>query len=133
MTWTVIKTFSRDTTKHLRSLNFLMNKLFLGLETDLNPMEECTQYVKNNFGFALVRNYVNLYTQPHTIASVSEMVHKIKSEFVGMLKENRWLSVETKKAAIEKIVNLACLIGYPKWVENTTLVELYYKEVGKFL
>lgn len=99
------------------------------MKVDVSPTEECVQYVKNNFGFALIRNYMQFYVQPHTLVTVSEMVHKIKSEFVGMLKENRWLSIATKSAAVEKITNLNYLIGYPKWAENTTEVEMFYREL----
>lgn len=129
ITWTIIKTFSRDTTNHLRKLNFLMDKTFFDLKSDQSVMDECIAHVKSNFGLALIGNYANLFMHPDTIATVARMVQKIKSEFIVMLNANDWLSIETKRAAVEKIVGLDSLVGYPKWVENGTLVDEYYKEV----
>lgn len=107
-----------------------MDQIFFDIKTDTKPLEECLQHLRNHFAFALIKNYVNFYIQPNTIQIVSEMVHKIKTEFVQLLQKNQWLSMTTKSAAIEKITSISSLIGYPKWIENTTLVELYYQEVG---
>lgn len=71
--------------------------------------------------------------RPETIISVNEMVHKIKAEFVEMLNMNDWLTLETKTAAVAKVTALESLIGYPKWVQNTTLVDLFYEEVNAFI
>lgn len=128
--WSVVKEFSRDTTKHLRKLNFFVDSEFFHIKSEISLMQECINHVRNHFGFALVANYANLYMSPDTIPAVREMVHKIKSKFVVMLKQNTWLSRETSRAAVEKITGVEYLIGYPKWVENKTLVAKYYNNVS---
>lgn len=128
--WSVIKEFSRDTTKHLRKLNFFVDSEFFNIKSQASLVQDCSNHLRNHFGFALVANYANLYMSPDTIPAVQEMVHKIKSEFVQVLKQNTWLSEETSDAVVEKIIAMDCLIGYPKWVENKTLVAEYYNNVS---
>lgn len=127
--WSLIKAFSRDTTKRMRDLSFIMDKEFLGIKSDVNRNQECISYVKAHFGFALVADYVNLFLKPTVVPVVEQMVHNIKKEFFEVLKGNFWLTQETKAKALEKIVVLRQWVGYPRWVENKTMVADHFQSV----
>lgn len=106
-----------------------MDKSILGVISDMPRSQECLNKVDQHLALAVVPKYVNLFTQQDLLFKVEEMVHNIKLEFVDMLQENKWMSAETKKLAVEKIMSLKSRVGFPKWVLNKTMLNHYYKEV----
>lgn len=129
--WSLVKDLSRDTTKFMRDLNFLMDKLILGVKSDLPRTQECIEKINDYMPLAVIPKYVNLFLHPDTLARVDQMVHNIKVEFMKMLEKNSWLSEDTKRNAIGKIAALKNLVGYPESVKNASFLNNYYEEVSE--
>lgn len=57
--------------------------------------------------------YLQKYTDENVRKEVNEMVHNLKTAFVGILHSINWLDNETKSAAIENIEQVVTYIGAP--------------------
>ncbi|KAH1025819.1 hypothetical protein HUJ05_010470 [Dendroctonus ponderosae] len=126
--WTIVKEFSRDTSVHLRALNFSIDKAILGIPSDLPQEIECTNKAMEYFSFAILPKYLDWYIKNDTVRSVKMVAEAVKSEYVSLLKANTWLSEKTRELAIDKIQSIQTVIGYSEWMNNgTELQKLYNK------
>ncbi|XP_063917636.1 neprilysin-1-like [Zophobas morio] len=127
--WSVIKDLSRDTTHHMRELNFLIDHAILGVTGDISRDYECLDKAIKYFGSLLVPPYLKSFVSPQVFSKVTSMVNSIKTEFVNILHNNHWLSKEAKIATAEKINNIELYLGYPSEIFNGTPAEHYHHTV----
>ncbi|CAH0564671.1 unnamed protein product [Brassicogethes aeneus] len=127
--WTIIKDLSRETTKYMRNLNFIVDNAVLGVQSDLSREVECTNKIKEYFGVAIIPEYLKLYFNDNTLGNVKEMIKNIKNEFIGLLGANKWLSGETKLLSVEKVNSIKEFVGFPEDFEEIHNIEMLYREV----
>ena len=57
------------------------------------------------------------------------MTQQLRLTFIESIPNIEWMDEDTKKKAISKAENMKINIGYPKWIENETLLNEYYKNL----
>jgi predicted metalloendopeptidase len=127
ITWAVIKDLSRDTTPHMRNLNFLIDQAVLGVQDDLSREHECLNKIIEYFSPSLVPQYLNSYVNPKVFPKVTAMVASIKTAFIETLLRSDWLSKEAKLLSVEKVKNVKLYLGYSKWHLTGAPLRLYHK------
>lgn len=114
----------------MRNLNFVVDQVVLGVESDLSRKTECINKIKEYFGRAIVSKYVEKYFNDDTMENVKKMIKHIKIEFMKLVADNVWLSEETKLLAVEKINAIREYIGFPQEFAEKELVEKYFIDVS---
>ncbi|CAH1375963.1 unnamed protein product [Tenebrio molitor] len=127
ITWAVIKDLSRDTTPHMRNLNFLIDQAVLGVQDDLSREHECLNKIIEYFSPSLVPQYLNSYVNPKVFPKVTAMVASIKTAFIETLLRSDWLSKGAKLLSVEKVKNVQLYLGYSKWHLTGAPLRLYHK------
>lgn len=85
--------------------------------------KDAYQYVNSRFSEVIGEFYVQNHFSPEAKADVEEMTKKMIEQYEKSLKENDWLSEETKKVAIEKLQTMNIKIGYPDKIQP------YYEQI----
>ncbi|XP_044759680.1 neprilysin-1-like isoform X1 [Coccinella septempunctata] len=128
--WYTVRDLSRETGPQMRSLNFMVDKIVLGVKSDIEPRTECLNSVVRYFQNALVPVYLEKYSNEKILQRVQKMVANIKTEFIKLIKRSYWLNEKTKDLAIEKIKYLKENVGYPDWTGNLTKINEFYGKVN---
>ncbi|QQK08784.1 M13 family metallopeptidase [Miniphocaeibacter halophilus] len=80
-----------------------------------NEREEAVfKIINDTFGFALGEIYVENNFSQKAKEDVEEMTKNIIEKYKERLKNNEWLSEETKAGALKKLDSMAIKIGYPE-------------------
>lgn len=127
--WTAVKELSRDTSEYLRRLNFKINKVIFGVQTDLTRKEECISHVNNYMDTILLAKYLDLYVNRRSIKNVSTMIKNIKAAFIENLRNARWLHNTTRNLAIKKISELKYIVGFSREQNNKSILEKKFRNV----
>ncbi|MGX9372700.1 M13 family metallopeptidase [Mycoplasma sp. 3398] len=78
--------------------------------------------VDNVFSMPFGKYYGETYFGPQNKKNVEQMIHKMVKIYEDRLKENTWLSKQTKDKAILKLSKIGVYVGYPEIIED------FYKE-----
>ncbi|MBV6477525.1 MAG: Neutral endopeptidase [Ignavibacteria bacterium] len=104
------------------SFNFY-SKILRGTEQKLPRWKESINFVEQAMGELLGREFVKIKFKPEAKDRALEMVANIKEAFGERLKNNEWMSDETKKQALKKLGSFNVKIGYTdKWKDYSGLV-----------
>ncbi len=95
-----------------------LNQTLTGVSI-LPPIEQrVLDLIKGKLGQPVSKLYVDNYFTGETRQKASEMVGMIKGAFVQRMPGRKWLSGETRAAAIAKLDKLSFKIGYPDtWID----------------
>lgn len=126
----IVREFSRDISVELKKINFSVDKTVLGINSDISRETECTNKATDYFSFAILPKYLDLYLKNGVITKVQDIAEKIKSEYINLLIENKWLSNGTKILAIDKVKKIQYIVGYSEWMNKHTVLKEYYDKVG---
>src|SRR5271166_56404 len=90
---------------------------------ELRPRwKRCVQYADGDLGEALGQAYVAETFPPEAKAHTLQMVHELEAALKTDIGELSWMSPETKKQALEKLLRIDNKIGYPnKWRDYGSL------------
>lgn len=127
--WATVKDFSRDTTDHMRKLNFLVNQAVLGVQKDLTREHDCLDKAIDYLSPLMLPLYVKSYLSPETLTIVKEMGGEIKMELIHNIMKSSWLSRKGKFLSAEKIKNIKIHIGFDTKHLKDRFKDL---EMGKF-
>lgn len=111
--WVTVKDMSRDTTKYMRDLNFLIDQAILGVKMDMNRDYECVDKVIKYLSNLIVPQYVKLYVPTDTFELVESMIEAIKNELVYTVQKSDWLSENGKQLVVGKVENIKFQLGFP--------------------
>ncbi|XP_060523313.1 neprilysin-1-like [Cylas formicarius] len=128
--WCVIKALSRDTSRYLHELNFLMDKAVLGITADISRRTECVSKVIDHFSFAILAKYLDFYFDESSIENVDNIVTNARMEFEKLLDQNDWISEGTRSLAIEKVKKMQHFVGFPNWARNGSVVNMFYENLS---
>jgi endothelin-converting enzyme/putative endopeptidase len=82
----------------------------------------CVQYTDYNLGEALAQAYVQKVFSPALKADTLDMVTRIEEAMHQRIEQLDWMSPETKKQALVKLVGIRNKIGYPdKWRDYSSI------------
>ncbi len=104
--------------------------------TGFKDIEEyAVEQIKDIFSNNVSTIFINKYFKKENKKYIEEMIEDIKNQYIINIKNNNWLSEETKEMAIKKLVNLTIRVGYPEIIKDNS--ELYniksYNEGGNAL
>ena len=118
MRWAADKLSSDFVTE---TFNF-SNKTLRGVEEQRERWKISIDFVSSAMGEPLGKYYVEKNFTPETKAKAEEMVKNIKESFAERIKNNEWMSPETKKEALKKLAKFDVKIGYTsQWKDYSGL------------
>ncbi len=103
--------------------NFAFNDRILRGSKEIRPRwKRCTAATDRQLGEALGQVYVQEYFPPEAKARALELVHNLLAALRDDLQILPWMSLATRKAAIEKLEAFTLKIGYPdSWRDYSAL------------
>lgn len=109
----MIKDLSKYGDDYLRNLLFKIEKVVLNIK-EPTPIERyCVQFVTKYMQNSIMPKYIELFVNLDATNEIKTMLDNIKHQFIAKLKNNDWLSDDTRTMAIEKIRRMKYFIGYP--------------------
>ena len=116
---------------------FEANKVIMGVQEQQPRWKRAVGLISGSLGETVGKLYVQEYFPESSKKRVVKLVKDLQQAFEDRLKENTWMSEETKQKALEKLHAMYINVGYPdKWQdmekyidirENENLVENYIR------
>ena len=98
--------------------NFEYQKVISGQKEITPRWERMAGLIDNSIGDMLGHLYVDHYFKPEAKQRMLEMVNNLQQTFAERIKRLTWMSEETKKKALVKLMAITKKIAYPdKWKE----------------
>ena len=109
----------------------LMNELeakLTGTDITKDTIEDyATKVVSSYFDTEISQEYIKRYANSNSIDEFEQIINDIIEEYKIKIKNNAWLSEQTKQKALLKLENMKINVGYPdKWEENSQNYNLTY-------
>lgn len=60
------------------------------------------------------------------------MIDDIQKEIEYRIEASNWMDDDTKHFVLDKLVHMKNWVGYPSWLQNSTLVKRYFRGVILF-
>ncbi|MBQ3457019.1 MAG: hypothetical protein IJG36_11315 [Synergistaceae bacterium] len=96
-----------------------------GITQSAPDTEEAFNFVSRRLPNPLARVFVSKYVNPKTKQDVTKMIQEIVAEYRIMLRDEKWLSEQTRMKAIEKLDALKICAAYPdKYSDSKTINSL---------
>ncbi|HEY7807301.1 MAG TPA: M13 family metallopeptidase [Croceibacterium sp.] len=91
--------------------------------TEIRPRwKRAVSFVNGSLGELVGQAYVAKYFTPSAKAKMEDLVKNLKLAMADRIKNNSWMSPETKQAALEKLAKMEVMVGYPdKWRDYSGL------------
>jgi putative endopeptidase len=123
VTWQVVNANTPFLPKRFVDEHFDFFSRTLTGQKEIRPRwKRCVSYTDGDLGEALGKAYVEQTFGPEGKQRMLEMVHNIEKAMDTDIKELPWMTEETKKQAIVKLVAISNKIGYPdKWRDYSKL------------
>jgi putative endopeptidase len=123
MTWQLIHANAPMLPKRFVDENFDFNSRILTGQKEIRPRwKRCVSYTDGDLGEALGKAYVEQTFGAEGKQRMLDMVHNIEKAMDTDIKELPWMTDETKKQALVKLVAISNKIGYPdKWRDYSKL------------
>ena len=104
------------------SFNFY-SKVMNGAQQDRPRWKRAVDVVDGVLGEAVGKMYVEKYFPESSKKRMTQLVKNLQTALAQRIQEQKWLSPETKKQALDKLAAFYVKIGYPeKWMDYTDLV-----------
>lgn len=103
-----------------RKRAFVMKKY--GIKKTRTDEETASRLVQSMLSYELGRIYMKKYGSDQAVADVTQMIGDIRDVYEKRLRENSWLSEQTKAQAIEKLRTLRIFVGAPA-ADDRPLIE----------
>jgi putative endopeptidase len=123
MTWQLIHANAPMLPKQFVDENFDFNNRILTGQKEIRPRwKRCVSYTDGDLGEALGKAFVEQTFGAEGKQRMLDMVHNIEKAMDKDIKELPWMTDETKKQALVKLVAISNKIGYPdKWRDYSKL------------
>ena len=134
LAWNVINSAAPYLSNDFVNTDFDFYGKVLSGKKELKPLwKRVVNTVDGALGEAVGQMYVEKYFPPESKKRMMDMVHNLQEALGERIKENTWMTDETKKKALEKLAAFHVKIGYPdKWRDYSGLEILndsYYANV----
>jgi putative endopeptidase len=125
----VIKAFSGYLSDDFTDRAFEANKIITGVQEQRPRWKRAVSEISGSLGETVGKLYVKEYFPESSKQRVYRLVKDLQQAFEDRLKENTWMSEETKAKALEKLHSIYINIGYPdKWEEMEKFVDIRESE-----
>ncbi|EDO31994.1 predicted protein, partial [Nematostella vectensis] len=95
----------------------------------INREALCFARFTNEFAMPLSRIFVDARFKGNSKQLAEELTSQIKEVFIERLKQNKWMSRQSKNRAIEKANYMTQNIGYPDYILNDKLLDKEFERV----
>ena len=125
----VIKAFSGYLSDDFTDRAFEANKIISGVQEQQPRWKRAVSEISGSLGETVGKLYVKEYFPESSKQRVYRLVKDLQQAFEDRLKENTWMSEETKAKAIEKLHSIYINVGYPdKWEDMEKFVDIRENE-----
>ena len=125
----VIKAFSGYLSDAFTDRAFEANKVISGVQEQKPRWKRAVSEISGSLGETVGKLYVKEYFPESSKQRVYRLVKDLQQAFEDRLKENTWMSEETKAKAIEKLHAMYINVGYPdKWEDMEKFVDIRESE-----
>ena len=125
----VIKAFSGYLSDDFTDRAFEANKIISGVQEQKPRWKRAVSEISGSLGETVGKLYVKEYFPESSKQRVYRLVKDLQQAFEDRLKENTWMSEETKAKAIEKLHSIYINVGYPdKWEDMEKFVDIRENE-----
>ena len=108
---------------------FEANKVIMGVQEQQPRWKRAVSLISGSLGETVGKLYVKEYFPESSKQRVYRLIKDLQQAFEDRLKENTWMSEETKQKAIEKLHAIYINVGYPnKWEDMEKLVDIRENE-----
>ena len=123
MEWDVILSAAGYLSDDVVAANFdFFGKTMSGRKEDHPRWKRATSQVESQMGEALGKMYVERYFPASSKERMEKLVKNLQISLAERIKEQDWMSDDTKKAALDKLDAFYVKIGYPnKWKDMSGL------------
>lgn len=120
--WKLLNAYAPYLSQPFVEQNFQLTQLLTGAKTLLPRWKRVVNATNNALGFAIGKWYVEHYFSPDDKQQVTEIIHDIRNVLREDLQTLKWMTPETRKAALKKLDLMKDRVGYPsKWWDYSTL------------
>ena len=139
--WDVINSSANYLSDEIAQAHFDFFGKTLSGSKEMQPRwRRCTSQVERQMGEALGKMYAERYFPESSKKRMEKLVKNLQIALAERIKEQDWMTPETKIAALEKLMTFYVKIGYPEtWTDMTALnidpSKSYYEniqECGRF-
>ncbi|MBR1774674.1 MAG: M13 family metallopeptidase [Bacteroidales bacterium] len=139
--WDVINSSANYLSDEIAEAHFDFFGKTLSGSKEMQPRwRRCTSQVERQMGEALGKMYAERYFPESSKKRMEKLVKNLQIALAERIKEQDWMTPETKIAALEKLMTFYVKIGYPEtWTDMTALnidpSKSYYEniqECGRF-
>ena len=125
----VIKAFSGYLSDAFTDRAFEANKVISGVQEQRPRWKRAVSEISGSLGETVGKLYVKEYFPETSKQRVYRLVKDLQQAFEDRLKENTWMSEETKAKAVEKLHAMYINVGYPdKWEDMEKFVDIRENE-----
>jgi len=123
LTWHVLHESAPFLSQPFVDENFAFYQKTLEGRAELKPRwKQCSEFADNLLPDPLGKEYVARYFPPEAKARAKEMVKNILAAMTDTVQGVDWMTLETKKRALEKLATFEVRVGYPdKWRDYSTV------------
>lgn len=104
-----------------------------GITQSAPDTEEAFNFISRRLPNPLARVFVSKYVSPKTKQDVTKMIQEIVAEYRIMLRDEKWLSEQTRMKAIEKLDALKICAAYPDRYSDSEKISSLNIEKGENL
>jgi putative endopeptidase len=116
--WQIVHRAAPALSKAFVDENFAMDQALTGVKELPKRWKRCVESTDRGLGELLAQPYVKASFPGDSKVAAEQMVHEISAAFGHEVDKLDWMDDATKKRALEKLADMAYLIGYPdKWKE----------------
>ena len=125
----VIKAFSGYLSDDFTDRSFECDKQISGVQEQKPRWKRAVNEISGSLGETVGKLYVKEYFPETSKQRVYRLVKDLQQAFEDRLKENTWMSEETKTKALEKLHAMHINVGYPdKWEDMEKFVDIRENE-----
>ena len=125
----VIKAFSGFLSDDFTDRSFEANKTITGVQEQKPRWKRAVDEISSSLGETVGKLYVKEYFPETSKQRVYRMVKDLQQAFEDRLKDNTWMSDETKAKALEKLHAMYINVGYPdKWQDMEKYIDIRENE-----
>ena len=125
----VIKAFSGYLSDAFTDRDFEARKVISGVQEQRPRWKRAVSEISGSLGETVGKLYVKEYFPETSKKRVYRLVKDLQQAFEDRLKENTWMSEETKAKAVEKLHAMYINVGYPdKWEDMEKFIDIRENE-----
>lgn len=116
--WNIMNIASNKLSDEVYDLDFKFSQVFNGATTQVPKWKRAVNRINSTFADPIGQIYVKKYFNSESKKAVEDMVQSLKESFAEIIREQTWMSDETKVKALDKLESMKLKIGYPNKFED---------------